>query len=77
MHYLDKSRGSDEVEGIIVVFLHAGTNGKDVGIKDDVIGIKSHFADQQIVGPSADLHFPVSVCGLEDSTGRDVFCMRV
>lgn len=49
------------------MFFHTCTNGEDVGIKDDVIGVKSHFADQQIVGSSADFHFTVSICGLEES----------
>lgn len=65
MHYLDNFGGSDEVDGVVTVFLHACTDGEDVGVKDDVIGVKSHFADQQSVGPSADLHFTVCICGLE------------
>lgn len=81
MLYLDKFDGSDEVDGILIVFLHACTNSEDVGIKDDVIGVESHFADQQLVGPRADLQFTVSICGLEDSTlvstGEDVFCVSV
>lgn len=65
--YLDDFGGSDEVDGIGIVFFHTCTNGEDVGVKDDVIGVKSHFADQQIVGSSADFHFTVSICGLEES----------
>lgn len=65
MHYLDKFGGSDEVDGVVTVFLHACTDGENVGVKDDVIGVKSYFADQQFVGPSADLHFTVCICGLE------------
>lgn len=64
MHYLDKLSSPDEVDSIVVVFLHARTNGEDVGVKDDVIGVKSHFADQQLVGSTADLNFAVCICGL-------------
>lgn len=47
------------------MFLHACANSEDVGVKDDVIGVKAHFVDQQLVGPSADLYFAVCMCGLE------------
>lgn len=45
MHYLDKFGGSDVVDGVVVVLLHACTDGEDVGVKDDVVGVEPHFAD--------------------------------
>lgn len=63
-HYLDEPGGLDEVDCIVVVFLHPGPNGENVGIKDDVIGIKSHFVDEQRVGATADLDLAVGFCGL-------------
>lgn len=79
MYYLDKFGGSDEVDGVLVVFLHACTDGEDVGVKDDVAGVKSHLADQQLVGPSADLDFTVCICGLKKRlvSTRECFCVNV
>lgn len=68
VYYLNKFGGADEVDGVVVVFLHACSDREDVGIKDDVIGVKSHFRDQQLVRPGADLHFTLSICSLENST---------
>lgn len=65
LHYLDKLGSPDEVDSIFIMFLHARSNGEDVGVKDDVIGVKPHFADQQLVSSSADFHFAVCICGLE------------
>ncbi len=70
MYYLYKFSGSDEVDRVLIVFFHARTNGEDVGVEDDVVGIKSHFANQQLVGPSADLHFMVCICGLRGQRTR-------
>lgn len=47
------------------MFLHACADGEDVGVKDDVVGVKPYFTDQQLVGSSADLHFTLCICGLE------------
>jgi hypothetical protein len=33
----------DKIDSIQVMFLHSSTNGKDVGVKDDVIWIEAHF----------------------------------
>lgn len=63
--YLNKFSGRDEADCILVVFLHACTNGQDVGVKDDVVWVESHFVDQQLVGTSANLHFALRICGLQ------------
>lgn len=57
--HLDKLCGADEVDGVVVVFLHAGADGEDVGVKDDVVGIKPNLVDQQIVCSGADLHLAI------------------
>jgi hypothetical protein len=51
---LDPARGVDEVDGVVVVLLHAGGDGEDVGIEDDVFGRKTDFVDEDAVGALAD-----------------------
>ena len=51
---LDPARGVDEVDGVVVVLLHAGGDGEDVGIEDDVFGRKADFVDEDAVGALAD-----------------------
>ena len=47
---LDQPRGFDEVHRVVVVLLHAGGDGEDVGIEDDVLGRQADFFGQQLVG---------------------------
>ena len=49
----DPTRGLDEIHRVIVVFLNAGRDGKDVGVKNDVLGRKPHLIDQNPVGACA------------------------
>ena len=51
---LDPARGVDEVEGVVVVLLHTGGHGEDVGVEDDVFGRKANFVHQHAVGALAD-----------------------
>ena len=51
---LDPARGVDEVDGVVVVLLHAGGDGEDVGIEDDVFGREADFVDEHPVGAFAD-----------------------
>ena len=51
---LDPARGVDEVDRVVVVLLHAGGNGEDVRIEDDVFGRKADLVDQNPVGALAD-----------------------
>lgn len=67
-HYLDEFGSSDEVDGIFTMLVNACANGEDIGIEDDVVGFKSHFGQQQLIGSCADLHFTVSICRLGDGT---------
>ncbi len=52
---LDPACGVDEIHRVVVVFLNAGGNGKDVGVKNDVFGRKTDLVDQNAVRPLADL----------------------
>ncbi len=51
---LDPARGVDVVDRVVVVLLHAGGNGEDIGIEDDVFRRKADFVDQNSVGALAD-----------------------
>ncbi len=51
---LDPARGVDEVDRVVVVLLHAGGDGEDVGVEDDVFGRKADLVDQDPVGALAD-----------------------
>ena len=51
---LDPARGVDEVDGVVVVLLHAGGHGEDVGVEDDVFGREADFVDKDAVGALAD-----------------------
>ena len=51
---LDPARGVDEVDGVVVVLLHAGGDGEDVGVEDDVFGREADFVDEDAVGALAD-----------------------
>ena len=51
---LDPARGVDEVDGVVVVLLHAGGDGEDVGVEDDVFGREADLVDEDAVGALAD-----------------------
>ena len=51
---LDQGRGFDEVEGVPVVFLDAGSNCEDIRVEDDVGRVEAHLVDQDAMGPFAD-----------------------
>lgn len=77
MHYLNKLCSLDEVDSVLIMFLHACADSEDVGIKDDVIWVKAHFVDQQLISPSADLYFAVCICGLERTEYLSAYIVRV
>mmetsp|Transcript_9069 Transcript_9069/g.24373 ORF Transcript_9069/g.24373 Transcript_9069/m.24373 type:complete len:331 (-) Transcript_9069:1503-2495(-) len=52
-HALDLPRGADKVHGIVVVLSHAGADGQDIGVKDDILWVEAHFLHQQLVGTLA------------------------
>ncbi len=51
---LDPARGVDEVDRVVVVLLHAGGDGEDVGVEDDVFGREADLVDEDSVGALAD-----------------------
>ena len=51
---LDPARGVDEVDRVVVVLLHAGGDGEDVGVEDDVFGREADLVDEDAVGALAD-----------------------
>ena len=48
------ARGADEVDGVVVVLLHARGHGQDVGVEDNVRRTEASFIYQQAVSPAAD-----------------------
>ena len=45
------SRSLDEVNGVVIVFFHAGGNGQHVGVEDDVKRIHPYPFGQYLIGP--------------------------
>ena len=62
--FLDLPRRLDEVDGVVVVFVHPGGNRQDVGIENDVFGREADAVDQQVVGAFADANLVVGLDGL-------------
>ena len=53
---LDLARGVDEINSVVVVLLHAGADGQDVGIEDDVLGVEADLLHEELEGAAADAH---------------------
>ena len=53
---LDLTGGVDEVHRVVVVLLHAGADGEDVRVEDDVLGVEADLLDQELVRAHADAH---------------------
>ena len=49
---------------VVVVLLHAGGDGEDVGIEDDVFGREADLVDEDAVGALADADLLFVGCGL-------------
>ena len=60
----EEANGLKEIDGVIIVFLHAGGDGEDIRVEDDVGGRETEPVDQQAVGPRADADPGVAVGGL-------------
>lgn len=58
------SGGFHEVDGVHVVLLHSCADGQDVGVKYDVIGVKAHLVDEEVIRPGTDLHLLIDICCL-------------
>ena len=50
----DPARRVDEVDRVVVVLLHAGGDGEDVGVEDDVLARKADLVDENPVSALAD-----------------------
>ena len=60
----DPARRFDEGDAVAVVLLHAGRDGKDVGIEDDVLRRKADAVDQDVVGARGDRGLALERVGL-------------
>ena len=50
----DPARRLDESDTIAVVLVHAGRNGEDIRVENNVLGRKADLVDQDVVGALAD-----------------------
>lgn len=57
--------GSDEVDGVHAVLVHACADGQDVWVKDDVIGVEARLTDQEVISTRTDPHLLIRFCRLE------------
>ena len=60
----DPARRLDEIDAVIVVLLHAGGDGEDVGIEDDVLRREADLVHQNVVGALGDRAFALERVGL-------------
>jgi len=51
---LDLGNGLEEVDGIVVVLLHAGTDRENVGVEDDGVGVHADLVDEDTERALAD-----------------------
>ena len=61
---LDDARGLDETHRVVVVLLHAGSDGENVRVKNNVLRRETDFARQQIVRARANLNATLGAVGL-------------
>src|ERR1700722_377578 len=61
---LDPARSVDEVHRVVVVLLHAGGNGQNVRIEDDILGRDTDLINQNAVGAFADANLLLEGRGL-------------
>ena len=52
--------GLNKIERVVIVFFDSRGNGKDVGIKDDILRRKSNGLCQDLIGALADFEFSSS-----------------
>src|SRR3546814_4852863 len=60
----DDLRRLDEVDRVVVVLLHAGGDGEDVGVEDDVLGREADLLGADLVGARAELDLAFAGIGL-------------
>ncbi len=50
----DPAGGLNEIHRVVVVLVNAGGNGKNIRVKNNVLGREAHFVDQNAIGTFAD-----------------------
>ena len=72
---LDDLGGPDEVYGIVVVFLHAGAHGEDVGVKNHILRVEANLLYHDPVCPLADAHlYGVHQLKCANNSRADISC---
>ena len=61
---LNPAHRLNKVNGVVIVFLYARGNGKDIGVKNNVFGWKAHFIDQHAVSAFTYFFFACTGIGL-------------
>ena len=61
---LDPFHRTDEGQAIAIMLLHTGSDRQDIGIKDDVLRVKTYLLRQQVIGPFTDRNLPLKSIGL-------------
>src|SRR5262249_50405383 len=61
---LDLPHRLEELDGVIGVLLHAGADGQDVGIENDVLGREADLFCQQLEDPLANSDLTLGIDGL-------------
>ncbi len=68
----------EKLHGVVGVFVHAGADGEDVGVEDDVAGPEANLLGQDLVGAGGGLDLAVGGDGLaflvegHDDDGRPI-----
>ena len=61
---LDLSRGTNEVNSIVVVLSKSRTNSQDVWIENDIVARESNLLNKNAVSSLANAHLVLKCCGL-------------
>ena len=56
--------GLDEVDAVVIVLLYAGSNGKNIGVENDVLWMIAYLLREDIVGTLADVYAALQGIGL-------------
>ena len=61
---LNPSRCTNEIDGIVIVFLDARCHRKDIRVEDDVMRIEAHLFGKDAIGTTTNLNLPFVSIGL-------------
>ena len=57
------ARSPDKVYGIVIMFVHTRSYGKDVRVKNDIVRIETDFLNQKLIGTGANFNLTfISIC---------------